>query len=145
MPYRRRARAIVFAAVLFANAGLAGILKPSTLEKSAVAGELGQAAQTLWLFLFAVGGVLVIAGVYWPKCPRPDVEAAGLWPLIAGCAIYLVTVIIIGATVTIVPILGLAIWTLHGRLLDLYDARDRVGDRRILAERFKGEERRSGP
>lgn len=154
--YRRSARPIVFAAVLFALAGIQGLIAPEGLGASTVARELGRVAQTAWLFLYAFGGVVVIAGARWPRRPRPELEVLGLWPLMGGSTINLGTLLLIhgpipnGASLTTIGLLGLAIWTLHGRVLDLEDAalvERRVrrtpppsSDRRLQPHRYPSDE-----
>lgn len=131
VPYRRRARAILFVGVLFLSAGIGGLLNPHDVGESIVARELTSAAQTVWLALFAIGGLLVVLGIRWPGCPRPELEVLGLWPLIGGSSINLLTIVVSRgpipppAVMTTVVLLGLAIWTLHGRVMDLEDALDR--------------------
>lgn len=126
--YRRRARGIVFLAGLCFSAGASGIVRGG--DSSLAAQELARTAELAWLALYALGGALVIIGVYWPRLARPELEVLGLWPLMGGFTINLLVVmadrgpIPDGGTMTTLAALLLAIWLTHGRVLDLEEARD---------------------
>jgi hypothetical protein len=155
--YRRRARGVVFLAGLCLVSGLAGLTGTGS-SASVLGQELADVGRLVWLGLYAVGGLLVLVGVYWPELPRPELEVLGLWPLMGGFTINLLVVLAIrgplpdGPTMTQMSALLLAIWLAHGRALDLEGARDvdtdprdrrlyDLGPRARAGERLRDDER----
>lgn len=134
--YLRRAAGVELLGGLCLLAGAVGLLNPGPLDASPLASELDRVARAVWLALYAGGGALSLAGLYWPRLPRPELEGLGLWLLIGGFSINLLGIIALygpvpnGATLTTVAALLLCIRLAYRRLLDLERA-SRV-DRRAL-------------
>ena len=134
--YRRRASGVELLAGLCITSGLVGLLRLDELGVSVVARQLGAVAQIVWLSLYLAGGALALAGLYWPRVPRPELEALGLWLLVGGFSINLLVLVAIrlpvpdGASLTTMSALVLAIRLAYRRVLDL--ERARVTERRAV-------------
>lgn len=128
--------------------GLRGILDPRELGDSNIAMALEHGSRYAWVACYVAGGALVVAGIRWPRLPRPELEALGLCLLEAGLAINVLVVLAIRGPVAggySLLWLGLAGWTLWRRLHNLHHAAVAVPpgwERRLDAHDFPGPEQR---
>lgn len=119
----------------------AGIYNAGNLEGSAIGVALSAGFDWLWLGSYFVGSLLAFVGPQWRPCPRPELEALGLWMLVGAMLLNGLVIValrgVVAGGITAAGLFALA-FALQQRIDELHDAADverRARDQEVELER----------
>jgi hypothetical protein len=91
--YRRRAAPFLLPAYLLVLAGIGAIANPDSADRTTVARLLPASIELVWQVSYILAGLLITAGVLWPRRPQPAFEAIGDWVAIWALAVNLLALL----------------------------------------------------